>query len=294
LPDKSEISYTRPFDEVIFMSALYQLGTEATRKFPHWETSDGRVLLVCADCLDVLPTLKAGSVDAVVTDPPYGISHPCNFAARGRDNLAGCNDYSDVIGDDEPFDPAPFIDMNLPTVLWGGNFFADKLPPTSGWLVWDKKRPDGLDQATCELAWTNCVKGVRRFSHLWNGMMRASEHGENYHPTQKPTALYGWVLSLKWLAKFDSIFDPFMGSGPCGVACVRLGRKFLGVEKVPKYFEIAKRRIIAELERMPLFEEKPKYRQAELIADLATGRVPSHPNGVPPKGREPKKRKDRR
>ena len=110
--------------------------------------------------------------------------------------------------------------------------------------MWDKERPDSLDQATCELAWTNCIKGVRRFRHLWNGMMRASEHGENYHATQKPVALMRWVLTLRWMPELGAtILDPFMGSGTTGVACVQTGRNFIGIEIDPTYFAIAEKRI---------------------------------------------------
>ena len=206
--------------------------------------------LYVADCMEVLPTL--GDIDALITDPPYGISHPCNFSERGRNNLAGCNDYADVANDDVPFDPKAFLSLGVPTLFWGGNWFADNLPPVGGWLVWDKERPDGLDQATCELAWTNFVKGVRVYKHLWHGMMRASEHGESYHPTQKPVALYEWVFSLKWTPA-GTVFDPFMGSGPCGVAALRCGRNYIGVELSRDYYEIAKRRIQAEAAQGRLF-----------------------------------------
>jgi site-specific DNA-methyltransferase (adenine-specific)/modification methylase len=200
------------------------------------------VTLYLGDCLDVMREIPDGSVDAVVTDPPYGIGHPCNYAQRKRGALAPCNDYPDVIGDDQPFDPAPILALDVPTVLWGANHYADRLPPSGGWLVWDKLRPDNLDQSTCELAWTNCIKGVRRFRYLWNGMMRAGEHGENYHATQKPVALMRWVLGLRWIPT-GTILDPFMGSGTTGVACVQTGRNFIGIEIDPGYFAIAEKRI---------------------------------------------------
>jgi site-specific DNA-methyltransferase (adenine-specific) len=203
------------------------------------------------DCLTYMQGMAAGSVDAVITDPPYGIAHPCNYHERGRGKLAACNDYPDVIGDAGPFDPSPFLSYPK-VVLWGGNHFADRLPPSGGWLVWDKERPDDLDQSTCELAWTNCVKGVRRYRYLWNGMMRAGEHGENYHATQKPVALMRWVLSLPWLQGAATIFDPFMGSGTTGVACMQLGRNFIGCEIDPTYFAIAEKRIAAAASQMRL------------------------------------------
>lgn len=221
---------------------------------PDWVSPDGQHVLYRGDCLDILPQLPDGCVDAVVTDPPYGISHPCNFAERRRGGITDCrHDWPDVHGDGEPFDPRPILDLDLPTVLWGANYFASKLADTSGWLVWDKLRPDGLDQATCELAWTNCVKGVRRFTHLWNGCMKASEQQESYHPTQKPAALFWWLLSLPWLSKFSTILDPYMGSGPCAVACARLGRRSIGIEIEQKYFDIAVTRIDQECRQLKLF-----------------------------------------
>jgi site-specific DNA-methyltransferase (adenine-specific)/modification methylase len=223
----------------------------------------GDATLYLGDCLEVLPTL--GRLDAIVTDPPYGIFHPCNFSTRGRSNLAECNDYPDIEGDAEPFDPAPILAFNVPTVLWGANHYANHLPPSGGWLVWDKRRPDDLDQSTCEIAWTNCIKGVRRFSHLWHGMMRESEHGENYHPTQKPVALFRWIINLRWLSGFLVITDPYMGSGPCGVACVETGRHFIGIEIDPKYFDIACRRIRDAYAQPRLSLEEPvRVRQQEL------------------------------
>ena len=210
----------------------------------------GNATLYLGDCREILPTLP--KIDLIITDPPYGISHPCNFKGRGRGKLAACNDYPDVIDDNKPFDPAFLLALNVPTVLWGANYFADKLPTTSGWLVWDKERPDALDQATCELAWTNYVKGVRRFRHLWNGMMKASERGESYHPTQKPVALSDWVLSLKWTPQ-GTVFDPYMGSAPVGVSCVLAGRKYIGVEREPVHFETACRRISEAQSQQRLF-----------------------------------------
>ena len=178
--------------------------------------------------------------------------------------MATCIDWEPVHGDDVLFDPSCILALGLPTVLWGGNHFSDKLPASGGWLVWDKERPDELDQSTCELAWTNCIKGVRRFRHLWNGLCRDSEIGEHLHPMQKPVALYEWILSLRWMKHHATILDTYMGSGPCGVACVRAGRRYVGIEKHEPYCEIAANRLRAERERFPLFEPK-ELRQRELL-----------------------------
>lgn len=195
------------------------------------------------DCREILPSLE---FDVMLTDPPYGISHPTDYAARGRGNLAACSDYAPVFEDDRPFDPSHLM-TPAQTILWGANYYADKLTPVSGWLVWNKERPHELDQATAELAWTNCVKGVRVFNHLWNGMMRASENDAALvHPTQKPVALMQWVLSLRWIVD-GTVCDPYMGSGSTLVAAKNLGRRAIGIEISEPYCEIAAKRLSQEV-----------------------------------------------
>lgn len=189
------------------------------------------------DCREILPALP--KVDLVLTDPPYGISHPTNYKSRKRAALAACTDYPPVVGDDRPFDPTPLL--RWPCILWGANYYADKLPPVSGWLVWDKLRPDDLDQSTCELAWSNFVKGCRRFAYLWNGCMRAGDDAL-FHPTQKPEALMGWCLSLRWTPE-GTVLDPYMGAGATLVAAKRHGRKAIGIEIEERYCEIAANRL---------------------------------------------------
>jgi len=186
------------------------------------------------DCREMLGLLDA---NVVVTDPPYGISHPTDYLRRGRGKLARCNDYIPVFGDDRPFNPDPLL--RFPAILWGANHYSDKLPPSSGWLVWDKLRPDDLDQSRAELAWSSCHKGVRVFTHHWNGMMRASERGENYHPTQKPVALMTWAIAFTE----GTIIDPYMGSGPVLVAAQLAGRRAIGIEIEERYCEIAVKRL---------------------------------------------------
>ncbi len=200
---------------------------------PYYER-DG-ITIYNADSRDLIDSLQ---FDVIVSDPPYGIAHPTNYRERGRGKLAVCNDYAPVFEDDKPFDPTHLL--KWPAILWGGNYFANKLPHSSGWLVWDKQRPDDLDQSRAELAWSNCHKGCRVFTHLWNGMMRASEHGESYHPTQKPVALMRWCLGF---APEGTVLDPYMGAGPTLVAAKSLGRKAIGIEIEERYCEIAAKRL---------------------------------------------------
>jgi len=196
-------------------------------------------IIYCGDCRDILPHLP--KVDLVLTDPPYGIKHPCNFKARGREKIAKCSNYPDVYGDDEKFNPDFLLSLNVPTVLWGANYYADVLPNQSGWLIWDKKRPHTLDQATVEMAWTNFVKGARIFHYLWHGCMR--QGNENlYHPTQKPIELMKWCLTLKWTPP-GVVVDPYLGAGATALAAKELGRKFIGVEISETYCQIAVKRL---------------------------------------------------
>lgn len=200
-----------------------------------------------ADCRQILPLLP--KFDLILTDPPYGISHPCDFKKRGRSVLADCQDYPDVHGDDQQFDPS-FL-TRFPSIIWGANYFASKLTDQSGWLVWDKERPDDLDQSTCELAWSNVVKGVRRFRYLWNGMIRAGDD-ELWHPTQKPIELMHWCLTLRWTNDAQLILDPFMGSGTTLRAAKDLGRKAIGIEISRDYCAIAAKRLQQECFRFPV------------------------------------------
>ena len=221
----------------------------------------GDATLYLGDCLEILPTL--GKVDAVVTDPPYGISYS---HGEWSGNLAGATQFGDcpIIGDNKPFDPLPWLVW--PCILWGANHYANKLPASAFWMIWDKR--DGVtsnDQADCEIAWTNARGNARVFRHLWNGMLKASERQESrVHPTQKPVALMQWCLGF--LPDAETILDPFMGSGTTGVACANLGRKFIGIEIEPKYFDIACRRIEGAYKQPRLFDDpNPQPKQGELI-----------------------------
>ena len=199
--------------------------------------------LQLGNCLELMKYLRGASIDAVITDPPYGISLKTNYKARGRGKLTESNDFPQIVGDSKPFDPTPFLGFEK-VVLFGANYYADKLPTRAGWIVWDKR--DGIpsnDNADCELIWTNQKRPARVYRHLWNGMLKASERDQRrVHPTQKPVALMEWIIQ-NYTDEGDTILDPFMGSGSTGVACARLGRSFIGMEIEPMYYDIAKQRI---------------------------------------------------
>ena len=209
--------------------------------------------LILGDCLEVMQEL--GPVDAVVTDPPYGISYS---HGGGGGKLARSTSLAKmpIYGDDKPFDPAPWIQW--PCILWGGNHFADRLPPSQAWLIWDKRCADySNDQADCEMAWTNLGFPARMFRHVWNGMLRGAESkSPRAHPTQKPVALMEWCLGF--LPDAKTIRDPFTGSGTTLVACQKLGRQGIGIEIDPDYFEIACKRVDEAARQPDLFVQPVK------------------------------------
>ena len=134
-------------------------------------------------------------------------------------------------------------------IFWGGNHYASRLPDSRGWLVWDKRGdPKFYGKTTfsdCELAWTKGAgNAARMYKQIWNGIVREGEPAKvnqgRQHPTQKPVRLMEWCIGF---FPDSVILDPFMGSGTTGVACANLGRKFIGIEIEPKYFDIACERI---------------------------------------------------
>ena len=200
------------------------------------------------DCLEVQPVLEAGSVDAVVTDPPYGMAWKTPVSPRRAKSGRV------VVGDDKPFDPTHLLSYPI-VVLCGAHHYADKLPASSGWVVWDKR--NGMptnDQSDADLIWTNALRRVLVYRQVWNGGGSLwAENGADIsiHPTQKPVALITWLLE-NVASSSKTVLDPYMGSGTTGVACVKTGRKFIGIEIEPKYFEIACKRIEEAYQQMRL------------------------------------------
>ena len=211
---------------------------------------DESVTIYHGDCREVLPML---AFDVVVTDPPYGISVNTNYAKSKRAALAQCNDFGgSIVGDSEPFDPSWLLAFPR-LFLFGANHYADKLPPSPSWVVWDKV--DGLsssrevgfnDNADAELAWTNLGGPARILRHRWMGMLKASEQGDRrVHPTQKPLSLMAQIVS-HYAESLWVIADPYMGSGTTLRAAKDLGRRAIGIEIDERYCEIAARRCSQE------------------------------------------------
>lgn len=192
------------------------------------EEQIGDCRLILGDSMEVLPGI--GPIDAVVTDPPYGIGSKM----VGSGHFAG---MCIKMGDWDKAAPPPEIFLrDCPAIVWGGNYIG--LPPSRGWLVW-RKTNAAPSFADAELAWTNMDMNIK----TWLGPVGPGISDRVNHPTQKPLPLMVWCLGF--LPNARTILDPFMGSGTTLVACAKLGRAGIGIERDPDYFDIACRRVEA-------------------------------------------------
>ncbi len=240
-----------------------------------WRTEQlsDSVTLHCGDCREILPTL--GKVGRIITDPPYGQAYKVNSYFAGgvrakavvqRDGgscVVDPNIHPEILGDDEPFDPSHLLGVADSILLWGAHKFHDRLPAGS-WLFWDKVPTGKLrDQGDGEAAWVNDPgRPMRIFRLLWDGLCvgagarhEVTAGQKRLHPMQKPVTLMHWCIDQ--LGGGGTVLDPYMGSGSTGVACVKGGIPFIGIEGVPAYFDIACRRIEAETKQTRLFADAP-------------------------------------
>jgi len=218
----------------------------------------GSSTLYLGDCLAILPEIE--KANALLTDPPYGMDYKSghNSGRKGAGKAMSRKDgnFQPIAGDKVPFDPAMLLELKLPSVIWGANHFNHVLMPRRRWLVWNKlcgktSLPSGSD---VELAWCSEAGPDRIFDHLWRGIMRAGEenivHSAKHHPNQKPVALMAWCLSF---LPSGVVLDPFMGSGSTGVAAIRTGRQFVGIELDETYFDVACDRLRKEHAQPDMF-----------------------------------------
>ena len=222
----------------------------------------GDCTLYLADCRDVIPDLQ--QCDALVTDPPYGLGEGGKMGnPKRRSKLANADRYGDFTWDDVRADDEVYLAQQMTNhqIIWGGNYY--NLGPARCYLVWNKLNSG--DFADCELAWTNLDQAVRKIDLLWNGMIRAEKHIERVHPTQKPVGVMQFCLD-QLPENTRTVFDPFMGSGTTGVACIQSGKSFIGIERDPSYFEMACQRIKDAFDQPQLFTvEQPQPKQEALI-----------------------------
>lgn len=197
---------------------------------PYYDDDHG-IVIYNADCRDVLPLIPAGSVDLVLTDPPYGLGARLHDGGTWSTNpkYDAMLDWDRLVPEAEI---SRLVTIAQRAIIWGGNYYP--LPPTRCWLSWSKTN-NVPTMADFELAWTNLERPSKEFRY------RIHPDGVNKHPTQKPLALMRWCLELVQEAAL--ILDPFMGSGTTLRAAKDLGRRAIGIEIEERYCEIAARRL---------------------------------------------------
>lgn len=206
------------------------------------------------DCMEGMKQFPDGFFDLAIVDPPYGIGvMSMNYTKSGAVRTHGYaaaqrRDYRKQSEWDVKPDKAYFDELFRVAkrkIIWGGNYFSDMLPPSKSFIVWDKRCNDAMrnDFADCEYAW--CDYGVARmFRFVWNGMIQGNmkDKEERFHPTQKPVALYEWILNNYAKPGFK-ILDTHVGSASSLIACHNLGFQSVGFELDPEYFKKASDRL---------------------------------------------------
>lgn len=225
------------------------------------EIKDLEGKIINADCMDILKQLPDKCIDLVLTDPPYGINASSkNFLRQGKQTgkskcVSGLNyktsNWDKEIPQKQVFDEIKRVSKNQ--IIFGGNYFVDYLTNSSCWLVWDKLTGNNL-YADCELAYTSFKSAVRKYTYLWKGMLQDDmKHKDiRIHPTQKPLKLFEMILR-DYSKENDLILDCFSGSGTTAIACHRLKRRFICIEKDPEYWAKSCERLKAEQAQMQLF-----------------------------------------
>lgn len=217
------------------------------------------------DCMEGMKQFPDKYFDLAMVDPPYGIgvmsmNYTKSGAVRTRGNSAAKRrDYRKQAEWDVKPDKAYFDELfrvSKHQIVWGGNYFDDMLPPSKSFVVWDKRCSDAMrnDFADCEYAWSD--QGVARiFRFVWNGMIQSNmkHKEERFHPTQKPVALYSWLLN-EYAKPGYKILDTHVGSASSLVACHDLGFQYVGFELDPEYFAAASERLETAKAQSSIFE----------------------------------------
>lgn len=220
------------------------------------------------DNMKFMKDIPDNHYDLAIVDPPYGIGAGKRRADTGKNKHIKQNDYKygnwdNSIPDKKYFDELFRISKNQ--IIWGGNYFIEFLKNTSCVIVWNKKNGENL-YADCELAWTSFDTAVRMFEYRWFGFLQ-EKHGDKkekrIHPTQKPVALYKWLLK-NYAKPGQTIFDSHVGSGSIRIACHDLGFDFEGCELDQDYWQTQEERYKNHTAQQDLFE--PEEYQ-ELIFD---------------------------
>jgi site-specific DNA-methyltransferase (adenine-specific) len=193
------------------------------------------------DNMELMKRFPDNHFDLAIVDPPYGID--ASKGTWGSSNKGKVTNYGKKDWDNQPPTDEYFVELRRVSknqIIWGGNYFG--LPASSCWLVWDKLNSG--DFADCELAWTSFTTAVRKFTWRWNGMLQQNmkDKEQRIHPTQKPVALYKWLLD-KYAKPNDKILDTHLGSGSIAIACHDYGFDLTACELDKGYFDASMLRL---------------------------------------------------
>ena len=194
------------------------------------------------DCLEAMKGMKDNEFDLAIVDPPYGINAE-KFNLRTDCHKRLKSKWVDEKPNNYYFQELKRIAVNY--IIWGGNYFTDVLEPNNNWIVWYKNN-DGVSFSMCELAYTNIRKNIKLFDYRPMGKLN------KIHPTQKPVALYKWLLT-NYAKQGDKILDTHLGSGSSRIACYDLGFDFVGYELDKDYFEAQEKRFERHINQQGMF-----------------------------------------
>lgn len=208
------------------------------------------------DCMAAMAEFPDKFFDLAIVDPPYGISINMNMGRKkGRPKKHESKKWDDATPEKKYFDELTRVSKNQ--IVWGGNFFTDKLSPSMGWILWDKEFPDAMSFSKFELAWTSFQTAAKKF--------KMTSTGSQYiHPTQKPVALYKWLLQ-NYAKPGDKILDTHLGSGSSRIAAYDMGFDFWSYELDAEYFEKQERRFKAHISKPVLFQPYEMYATGTLF-----------------------------
>ena len=207
---------------------------------------DTMIELLNCDCMEYMAAVPDKYFDLAIVDPPYGIDvgKQRKNSSRATDKWANPSEYEYKEFDDSKPPTIEYFNelfrISKEQIIWGGNYFTNVLPPSKGWIVWDKKADIKEHLSMCELAYSSFDKKCNKFEYLWAGFKKA-EQIKRIHPTQKPVALYEWLLT-NYAKKGQRVFDSHLGSASSAIAAHYFGVDFVGCELDKDYFEAAKAR----------------------------------------------------
>lgn len=210
------------------------------------------------DCMEGMKQFPDKYFELAIVDPPYGINqNGGKNKTRGR--AVAAKDYKPFYGGDKEAPQKEYFEelfrVSKDQIIFGANHFISRIPYDSHcWIVWDKDN-EKSQFADCELAWTSFDSAVKKFKYRWNGMLQEDMRNKEYriHPTQKPVALYKWIIS-KYANPGDKILDTHVGSASSLIAFHQMGFDFLGFELDEHYYNLASERLQNEMAQMNLFD----------------------------------------